>query len=106
MCHQKSVFGIDHCWCGVLLGIPAVTVQDLCFLFVLNVCHEALFPVLARNHSFMTFTRRGRAQVDACGRGKGVSSFGHPHRKLEPTDVIVEFQLWVRKVIVLAVSGE
>jgi len=41
----------------------------------------------------MTSTRRGRgqAQVDACGRGRGQSPCGRPHRKLklESTDVIL-----------------
>ena len=40
----------------------------------------------------MMFTRRGQAQVDACGRGeRGPAPFGRPHRKLklESADVIL-----------------
>ena len=28
-----------------------------------------------------------RAQVDACGRGRGSAPHGYPHKKLEPTDI-------------------
>jgi len=43
-----------------------------------------------RGHPLMTSTRRGQAQVDTCGRGKGGQApSGRPHRKLESTDVIL-----------------
>ena len=58
----------------------------------------------------MTFPQRGgKAQVDACGRGRGQVPCGRPHRKLklESTDIILssshakelasflpEFRLW------------
>src|SRR6218665_1328181 len=59
----------------------------------INVQHASLTKEL-RGHPFMTSTRRGgggRAQVDACGQGKGVQPHVDVHRKLklESTDVIL-----------------
>jgi len=43
-----------------------------------------------RVHPFMTSTGRGGAQADAYGR-RGSAPSGRPHRKLEPTDIILSF---------------
>src|SRR6218665_780307 len=60
------------------------------FILVIDRFPGCTFPI--RGHPFMTSTRRGQAQVDACGRGwGGQASCGRPQRKLqlESTDVIL-----------------
>src|SRR6218665_1516729 len=60
------------------------------FILVIDRFPGCTFPI--RGHPFMTSTRMGQAQVDACRRGwGGQASCGRPHRKLklESTDVIL-----------------
>ena len=60
-----------------------------CSLDILSViCTVGIFAnFVIMGHPFMTSTRRGLAQVDACGRGQ--APCGRPRRKLESTDVIL-----------------